>query len=101
MLPLTHLQHGLFNERLALMVCQIEARSNPLDKPRVGLTMEFLLKAYPSEHVVTLLRTDGLPGDNTQAKSMALKDFIGIWRSEILRKSVRVTASVENPCVKR
>jgi hypothetical protein len=53
-LPLTHLQHGLFNARLALMVCQIEARSNPLDKPRVDLTMEFSLKALPPEHVVTL-----------------------------------------------
>jgi hypothetical protein len=42
---------------LALMVCQIEARSNPLDKPRVDLTKEFLLKAYPPEHAVTLLWT--------------------------------------------
>jgi tetrapyrrole methylase family protein/MazG family protein len=74
-LPLTHLQPGLFNERLALMVCQIEARTDPLDKPRVDLTMEFLLKAYPPEHVVTLLWTDGLPGYKTQAKRMALKDL--------------------------
>jgi tetrapyrrole methylase family protein / MazG family protein len=74
-LPLTHLQHRLFNKRLALMVCQIEARSNPLDKPRVDLTEEFLLKAYPPEHVVTLLWTDGLPEYKTQAKSMALKDL--------------------------
>jgi hypothetical protein len=72
-LPLTHLQDELFNERLALMVCQIEARSNPVDKPRVDLTVEFLLKAYPPEHVVTLLWTDGLPEYKTQAKSMALK----------------------------
>jgi hypothetical protein len=73
-LPLTHLQQP-FNEPLALMVCQIEAGSNPLDKPRAGLTMEFLLKAYPPEHVVTLLWTDGLPEYNTQAKSMAPKDL--------------------------
>ena len=67
---------GLFNERLALMVCQIEARSNPLDKPRVDLTVEFLLKLHPPEHVVTLLWTDGLPEYKTQAKSMVLKDLI-------------------------
>jgi hypothetical protein len=74
-LPLTHLQHVLFNKRLALMVWQIEARSNPLDKPRVDLTMEFLLRAYPPEHLVTLLWTDGLPEYKTQVKSMALKDL--------------------------
>jgi uncharacterized protein YabN with tetrapyrrole methylase and pyrophosphatase domain len=74
-LPLTHLQNGLFNARMALMVCQIEARSNPLDQPRVDLTVEFLLKAYPPEYVVTLLGTDGLPDYKTQAKSMALKDL--------------------------
>ena len=74
-LPLTHLQRGLFNERLALMVCQIEARGNPLDRPRVDLTMELLLKAYPPEHAVTLLWTDGLPDYKTQSKSMALKDL--------------------------
>jgi len=74
-LPLAHLQHGLFNARMALVVCQIEARSNPLDRPRVDLTMEFLLKAYPPEHVVTLLWTDGLPEYKTQTKNMALKDL--------------------------
>jgi hypothetical protein len=51
------------------MVCQIEARSNPQDKPRVDLTVEFLLKAYPPEHVVTLLWTDGLPKYKTQARA--------------------------------
>ena len=25
--PLTHLQHGLFSERLALMLCQFEAKT--------------------------------------------------------------------------
>jgi hypothetical protein len=72
-LPLTHLQDELFNERLALMVCQIAARSNPVDKPRVDSTVEFLLKTYPPEHVVTLLWTDGLPEYKTLAKSMALE----------------------------
>jgi hypothetical protein len=41
----------------------------------VDLTLEYLLKAYPPEHVVTLLWTDGLPDYKTQAKSMALKDL--------------------------
>jgi uncharacterized protein YabN with tetrapyrrole methylase and pyrophosphatase domain len=72
-LPLTHVQDGLCSERLALMVCQIEARSHPLDSPRVDLTMKFLLKTYSPEHVVTLLWTDGMPGYKTHAKSMALK----------------------------
>jgi hypothetical protein len=72
---LTHLQDGLFNERLALMLCHIEVRSNPQDKPRVDLTVEFLLEAYRPERVVTLLWTNGLPEYKTQAKSMALKDL--------------------------
>jgi len=72
---LTHLKHGLFNERLALMVCQLEARSNPLDKPRVDLTKEFLLKAYSPEHAVTLLWTEGWPEYKTQARRMALEDL--------------------------
>ena len=77
---------GLFNERLALMICPIAARSNPLDKPRVDLT----------------LWTDGLPEYKTQENSMALKDLIREYGDfKILRESVRATAGVENPCVKR
>ena len=72
---MTHLQDGLFNERLALMLCHIEVRSNPQDKPRVDLTVEFLLEAYRPERVVTLLWTNGLPEYKTQAKSMALRDL--------------------------
>ena len=82
-LPLTHLQNGLFNVRMALMVCQIEARSNPLDRPRVDLTMKLLLKAYPPEHVVTLLWTDGMPDYKTQAKSMALR----IWHGNMAKRN--------------
>src|SRR5271169_2347411 len=37
-LPLTHLQHGLFTTRLAMMVCQIEASSTPTHNPKVDLT---------------------------------------------------------------
>ena len=75
-LPLTHLQHGLFTERLALIVCQIEAGSHPLDSPRVDLTMKFLFKVYPQNHLVTLIWTDGLPDYKTQSKVMALKDLV-------------------------
>ena len=74
-LPLTHLQYGRFTKRLALMVCQIEAASRPLDTPRVDLTMKFLLKVYPPDHLVTLIWTDGLPTYNTQSKAMALKNL--------------------------
>jgi hypothetical protein len=41
----------------------------------MDLTMEFLLKAYPPEHLVTLLWKDGLPEYKTRAESMALKDL--------------------------
>jgi hypothetical protein len=98
-LPLTHLQHGLFNSRMALMVCQIEARSNPLDRPRVDLTMESFLKAYPPEHVVTLLWTDGLPDYKTQKEHAAEEFGAGIWRGEILRESVRATGVVKISCL--
>jgi tetrapyrrole methylase family protein / MazG family protein len=74
-LPLTHLQPGFFTNRLALLVCQIEAASLPQDRPRVDLTMKFLLQAYPPDHSVTLIWTDGLPAYKTQSKSIALKDL--------------------------
>jgi uncharacterized protein YabN with tetrapyrrole methylase and pyrophosphatase domain len=75
-LPLTHLQPGFFTKRLALIVCQIEAASLPTDKPRVDLTMKFLLKAYPPDHPVTLIWTGGLPAYKTQSKLIALKDLV-------------------------
>jgi tetrapyrrole methylase family protein/MazG family protein len=75
-LPLTHLQPGFFTNRLALLVCQIEAASLPQDRPRVDLTMKFLLQAYPPDHVVTLIWTDGLPAYQTQSKSIALQDLV-------------------------
>jgi tetrapyrrole methylase family protein/MazG family protein len=74
-LPLTHLQHGLFTKRLALMVCQIEATNDALKNPRVDLTMEFLLKVYPPDHFATLIWTDGLPDYKMQSKTIALKDL--------------------------
>lgn len=72
-LPLTHLQPGLFTNRLALLVCQIEAASLPRESPRADLTMSFLLKAYPPEHLVTLIWTDGLPFYQTHSKAIPLK----------------------------
>ena len=75
-LPLAHLQHGLFNKSLALIVCQIEAVRFPTENPRVDLTTEFLLKAYPSDHPVTLVWTDGLPGYETHSKRIALKELV-------------------------
>jgi uncharacterized protein YabN with tetrapyrrole methylase and pyrophosphatase domain len=75
-LPLAHLQNGFFTKRLALIVCQIEARSSSLGAPRVDLTANFLLKAYPPEHLVTLIWTDGLPEYTTHSKTLALKDLV-------------------------
>ena len=66
-LPWTHLQPGRFNPKVALLVCQIEARQHDSDRPRVDLTMEWLLKHYPQEHSVTLIWTDGLPEFRTQS----------------------------------
>ena len=74
-LPLTHLQHGLFTPRLALMVCQIEATTHSQELPRIDLTMQFLLRSYPPQHPVTLIWTDGLPGYNTRSKVIALQDL--------------------------
>ena len=56
-LPLTHLQHGRFTNRLGLLVCQIEAASLPQDAPRVDLTAKFLLQAYPPDHRVTAIES--------------------------------------------
>jgi tetrapyrrole methylase family protein / MazG family protein len=75
-LPLTHVQTGLFTKRLALIVCQIEAAGSSPDTPRVDLTLEFLLKVYPPDHRVTLIWTDGLPEYTTHSKTLALKDLV-------------------------
>jgi tetrapyrrole methylase family protein/MazG family protein len=74
-LPLTHLERGFFTNRLGLIVCQIEATSHSQETPRVDLTTKFLLKAYPPDHLVTLIWTDGLPDYKTQSKAIALKDL--------------------------
>ena len=74
-LPRTHLESGRFTNKLAMLVCQIEAVQLPGDEPRVDLTMEWLLKAYPPEHRVTLVWTDGLPEYRTKTQTMELKDL--------------------------
>ena len=74
-LPRMHLEPGRFTNELAMLVCQIEAMRLPSDHPRVDLTMEWLLKAYPPNHRVTLIWTDGLPEYRTQSRSMELKNL--------------------------
>ncbi|MGB6483448.1 MAG: SAM-dependent methyltransferase [Candidatus Acidiferrales bacterium] len=75
-LPLTHLREGRYRRDSPLMACQIDARSLPLDKPRVDLTMAWLLESYPPEHSVTLIWTDGLPCYETQSKVIELKNLV-------------------------
>ena len=74
-LPWTHLETGLFTPKLALLVCQIEARRLPEDEPHVELTMKWLLKAFPANHPVTLIWTEGLPEYRTQTLRTPLKDL--------------------------
>jgi tetrapyrrole methylase family protein / MazG family protein len=75
-LPLAHLQQGRYRQDIPLLVCQIDARSLPLDKPRVDLTASWLLQQYPPHHPVTLIWTDGLPAYKTESKTIALKDLV-------------------------
>jgi uncharacterized protein YabN with tetrapyrrole methylase and pyrophosphatase domain len=74
-LPRTHLETGRFTTMLPLLVSQIEVMRLPTDEPRVELTMEWLLKAYPAEQPVTLIWTDGLPEYKTQTRVVKLKDL--------------------------
>lgn len=73
-LPLRHLQHGHFDKHLPMIVCQIQA-GRPHERPRIDLTTSWLLNAYPSDHLVTLVWTDGLPAFVTQSKVVALQDL--------------------------
>ena len=74
-LPRRHVATGLFSTRLALLVCQIEAKIHPTDPPAVGQTVEWLLKAYPPDHLVTLIWTTGLPAYDIEHKRLALGDL--------------------------
>lgn len=75
-LPRTHLETGRFTTKLGLLVCQTEAKESSTDAPHVDLTMEWLLRAFPPEHPVTLIWTDGLPDYKTQTREMALKNLV-------------------------
>ena len=74
-LPRRHLSAGLFSTRLAMLVCQIEAKIHPTDPPAVGQTVEWLLKAYPPNHLVILIWTPGLPAYDIEHKRLALGDL--------------------------
>ncbi|HTC40376.1 MAG TPA: hypothetical protein VK703_02330 [Candidatus Acidoferrales bacterium] len=75
-LPLAHLQRGLFTKHLGMIVCQIEAAGGTQDAPRGDLTMQFLLNAYEPDHTVTQIWTDGLPGYTTHSRTIPLKDLV-------------------------
>jgi len=75
-LPWTHLETGRFTTKLNLLVCQIEAKRVPEDKPRVDLVMEWLLRVYPPAHRVTLIWTDGPPGFTMRTQIFPLKDLV-------------------------
>ena len=63
-----HLQSGRFSTHLPLLVCQIE--------PSNGYSvMEWLLRAYPPTHAVTLIWTEGLPAYQTLSKIIELRDL--------------------------
>ena len=57
-----------------MIVCQIQASQS--NEHRVDLTMKWLLDAYPEDHPVTLVWTDGLPAYVTQSKVVALKALV-------------------------
>ncbi len=74
-LPWAHLESGRFTPKLALLVCQIEARRLPRDEVRVDLTMEWLLRAFPADHPATLIWTDGLPSYRTETLKIKLQNL--------------------------
>lgn len=74
-LPRRHVATGLFSTRLALLVCELEAKIQPSDPPAVGQTVKWLLKAYPPDHLVTLIWTMGLPAYDIEHKRVALRDL--------------------------
>lgn len=73
-LPLRHLQLGHFDKYLPMIVCQIQAARCD-ERPRIDLTMKWLLDAYPENHPVTLVWTDGMPAYATQSSVVALRDL--------------------------
>jgi len=91
-LPWTHLESGRFTTKLNLLVCQIEAKRVPEDKPRVDLTMEWLLRAYPADHCVTVIWTDGPPEYGTRTQTFPLKDLAKEYGAERFFSSLFVPA---------
>jgi tetrapyrrole methylase family protein/MazG family protein len=78
-LPRMHLESGRFDRRLPLLVCQIEARSRPIDPPNLELTIQWLLNAYPPDHEVTLIWTSGLPEHRTRDLRVPLGDLAAAY----------------------
>ena len=74
-LPRRHVAAGRFSTGLAMLVCQLEAKIRPSDPPAVGRTVEWLLKAYPRDHLVTLIWTKGLPAYDIEHKLLALENL--------------------------
>ena len=95
-LPWTHLETGRFTKKLNLLVCQIEAKRVPEDKPRVELTMEWLLRAYPPDHPVTLIWSDGPPEYGTHVQVCALRDLAKEYGAERFFSSLFVPAQASH-----
>jgi tetrapyrrole methylase family protein/MazG family protein len=74
-LPRMHVRSGRFSKRLGMLVCQIEAREQANEPPRIDLTMQWLLETYPPDHPVTLIWTAGLPAYEIEHKVVALKEL--------------------------
>lgn len=74
-LPRTHVEPGHFSPHVPMLVCQIEARATPNEPSQVGLTMEWLLRAYPADHPVSLVWTDGMPAYETRSCVLPLADL--------------------------
>ncbi len=101
-LPWTHLETGRFTTQLHLLIAQIEAQRLPTDGIQVDLTMGWLLKAYPPEHQVTLIWTDGLPEYTTHIRTFALKNLSKEYGENKFFSSLFVPAlSVTNAVDKR
>jgi len=91
-LPWTHLASGRFTTKLNLLVCQIEAKRVPNEKPRVDLTREWLLRAYLPNHPVTLIWTDGPPDYGTRTQTFPLNDLAREYGTERFFSSLYLPA---------
>lgn len=78
-LPRAHLERGLFDPRLAMLVSQVDTRAHPTDPPRIDLTVDWLLAAYPPDHPVTLIWTSGLPEYETRHINLRLDQVVAAY----------------------